>query len=226
LEVLNKFKVKGTFFQLSSLSPTYPHINKRLHDAGMELSHHSHSHADLSKSSVDLDKEIAQGFDVHQEAWTQQIGGEKSYPTWFRCPYGSCVNTKRARLLMGQKNMMHAFWNVDTRDWAEKNPKVTCQVAWDGMLAVRKGIVLFHDIQKATPEALDCLLGKVKQYNAGRVAADQFKFVRMSDVFTYVNKRDHSDFKAWPGYPKSAAPQDPWCRNASKTLHPEINGCF
>lgn len=94
VDVLNRYKVKATFFVIGKWAEQYPDDVKTLQKSGMEIMSHSYAHDHMTKLS---DQAITADLD-HCGKVIQQITGKK--PTLFRCPYGDyddhVVNTVRA----------------------------------------------------------------------------------------------------------------------------------
>jgi peptidoglycan/xylan/chitin deacetylase (PgdA/CDA1 family) len=149
---LQRYGKKATFFWLAqNLEPNRAVVEK-VKAAGHALANHSYSHANLPKvSSEKLRQEI--------EASTQVQARFYGYrPAFFRCPYGAGLNVARIRQMIADQGMIHVFWNVDSLDWQDKNPASIHARVKKQMLAEKKGVVLFHDIQPPTLEASRLLM--------------------------------------------------------------------
>jgi len=86
IEIMDKYKVKTTFFVVGSWVDKYPESVKQLHDAGHEIMNHSNSHPHMTQISVEKMKEEVEKCDEKIKA----ITGVK--PTLFRAPYGDYDN--------------------------------------------------------------------------------------------------------------------------------------
>ena len=54
------------------------------------------------------------------------------------------------------------FWDVDTLDWKKKDPEELLEYSLEQIERVKKGIVLFHDIQPQTIAIMPSLLEELK----------------------------------------------------------------
>ena len=97
LDVLEKYKVKATFFmvghRLKGMNKSVvTGILNRVLDAGCQIGNHSYSHADFNTLSVEG---MQEEFNKTQQAVYDMVG---VYPTVMRPPYGS-LSKDRAKLL-------------------------------------------------------------------------------------------------------------------------------
>lgn len=142
---------KASFFWLAeNAAPNVASI-QAAGQAGHMRGVHSFSHPDLTAAKIDLKHEIDEA--THDLA---KIYGEK--PNYFRCPYGSCIFSKRPSKVLVRKRirnlrMVHVLWNVDSIDWQDKDPKVVYERTIKEMTLAGHGIVLFHDIHPQSVEA-------------------------------------------------------------------------
>lgn len=156
LKDLARHGISATFFWLAKLGPAQADLIKEAGDQGHLLAVHSYSHLDLTKSDSDLDREIKRA--------TKELGalyGKK--PSYFRCPYGSCIFSSRARKktvrqIIADQKMVHVLWNVDTLDWNDRNPTSIFKRASKQMDIEKGGIVLFHDIHPQSVVASELLI--------------------------------------------------------------------
>ncbi len=157
IKAISNVGMKGHFFWLSRQMELYPDLVKAAGDAGFKRSSHSYTHANLPKlGEVGLKKEIDDATDTFEK-----IVGER--PTFFRCPYGACNgNGSRIRQKIANQKMIHAFWNVDSLDWQDKNAYSIYERVKKQMEINGRGIVLFHDIHPQSVEAMKLVVGYIK----------------------------------------------------------------
>ena len=110
LDILKARGVKATFFLVGPQVNKYPDTAKRILDEGHGIGNHTWSHKDLSKLSS---KQIAEQVDKAQEAIAKATGFT---PTLMRAPYGA--TSGKLLDVLHERDMLHVFWTVDTRDWA------------------------------------------------------------------------------------------------------------
>lgn len=146
LDILNKYKVKATFFVLGSMAEKYPAVLKRINDDGHEIGNHSYAHSNLS---VMTDKEIQKDITQTNELIAKHSGQQ---PGLLRPPYGA-FNQKVVQAVPG---MRLALWDIDTLDWQVRNGKKIVEKVEQH---VKNGdIILMHDIHKTTANGVEPLI--------------------------------------------------------------------
>ena len=152
IDIMEKYKVKATFFVVGDWVDRYPESVKALHEAGHEIMNHSNTHAHYPQMTAD---QVVADLNACNDK-IEKITGVR--PTLVRLPYGdyddNSVNAVRS---IGMEPIQ---WDVDSLDWKDlEAPEITKRVT----SKVQAGsIVLFHNAAKHTPEALsgiiECLL--------------------------------------------------------------------
>ncbi len=148
IDILDKFKVKTTFFLVGQWVDKYPESVKALHEAGHEIMNHSNTHPHMPQLSTDKMREEIKNCDDKIQA----ITGKK--PFLFRPPFGDYNNTTvQVCREMGHYTIQ---WDVDSLDWKDLGvdsiyERVTKKVT-------NGSIVLFHNAAKYTPDALPRIL--------------------------------------------------------------------
>ncbi|EGP5602608.1 polysaccharide deacetylase family protein, partial [Enterococcus faecium] len=141
LDILKRKNIQATFFMLGENVSRNKEIVKRIFDSGHEIGNHSFSHRQLTLLS---DEEIKNEInDTDREI--RKITGVT--PSYIRPPYGS-VNKIIANI--GKRPFIE--WSVDSRDWESKNKEAIINEVKNQVYP--GSILLFHDIQEATVEAL------------------------------------------------------------------------
>lgn len=148
IDILNKYKVKTTFFVVGQWVDKFPESVKALSDAGHEVMNHSNTHPHMAKLSVEEMKKEILGCDEK----IKKITGKT--PILFRPPYGEYNNA-----VVGVcRELAHYTiqWDVDSLDWKDLSAsEITNRVT----KRVKPGsIVLFHNAAKNTPAALPSIL--------------------------------------------------------------------
>ncbi len=171
IAILDKYKVKATFFVVGAWVDKYPESVKQLADAGHEVMNHSNSHPHLTTLSEDeIKKEINTCSDK-----IQAVTGIR--PTLMRPPYGD-YNDK---VVSAARDIGHYTiqWDVDSLDWKDLQPSAI----YDRVVKrVSPGsIVLFHNAAKHTPAALPQIFEKLIQ--------DGYSFVPISELIYKENYR-------------------------------------
>lgn len=164
LDILRRYNVKATFFQVGTLIEENPDMARRVHDEGHLLANHSYAH-NYSKLY-----ETEDGFITEIEktdALIREITGVEEYPKVFRFPgggynSGSWGESKQAyKKVLAEKGFRYCDWNALNGD-AEGGSKSAEQLlARVQKTAVKEDVViLMHDAatKKTTAEALEPIL--------------------------------------------------------------------
>jgi peptidoglycan/xylan/chitin deacetylase (PgdA/CDA1 family) len=95
-------------------------------------------------------------------------------PDLFRTPYGA--HCKQLSDILQGLGIKHTGWDIDPQDWRVRNAK-KIEAYVEGHLKHVRGrqILLFHDVQAATVEALPRILDWLDKENAARAAAGKPK---------------------------------------------------
>ncbi|KAI8054571.1 hypothetical protein BDF22DRAFT_619129 [Syncephalis plumigaleata] len=110
LDILDKLKVKATFFFLGSSVAQRPSVAKRAYDAGHLIASHTWSHPHLM--SIPDDQIIAE-VKMSEEAIFNATGVR---PAYIRPPYGEA--DERVKEIFKQLGYRAIMWNMDCRDYA------------------------------------------------------------------------------------------------------------
>lgn len=145
LDMLREQNARATFYVIGERVATWPKLAARIAEEGHEIGNHSWSHPDLSGYS---DTKVLSQIDRTTIAVWQATGRP---PVTFRPPYGSFTRAQR-QMLHTSRKLPSILWDVDPRDWKRPGASVVA----DRILAgTRQGsIILSHDIQKGTVEAM------------------------------------------------------------------------
>ncbi|MGH8335501.1 MAG: polysaccharide deacetylase family protein, partial [Gammaproteobacteria bacterium] len=147
---------KATFFSIGKHALYHPEILKQVAAAGHTIGTHTYSHADLTKLQPDQAKaEIEKGLSAVKFA----LGGPPS--AFFRFPYLRGPQDMEAYL--GSRGIAIFSTDIDSFDFRRGTRPEALVKSVVGRLEKRgKGIVLLHDFQKHTAEALPALLAQLK----------------------------------------------------------------
>lgn len=171
LDVLNKHKVKGSFFLLGTRIEKYPDVARRIKSEGHEIGNHTYWHPDLTKSGKD---NLIWEIEKNEQAIRSVIGIKTDL---FRAPYGA-LNEELVETL-GEKGYRGIGWSVDSEDWKSLTAK---EIKQNIIQFVHPGaIILLHSAGhwtqdlSGTVEAIDELIPILK--NRG------YEFVTVSDLW-------------------------------------------
>lgn len=152
ISILDKYKIKATFFVVGSWVDKYPESVKQLSDAGHNIENHSNSHPHMPQLSVEkMTNELETCNDK-----IEKITGVR--PILFRAPYGDYDNAMLNTVT--SLGMYTIQWDTDSRDW--KKEYTTDMIVKGVVDNVKEGsIVLFHNAAVNTPEALPIIIEKL-----------------------------------------------------------------
>jgi peptidoglycan-N-acetylglucosamine deacetylase len=159
LDILEHECVKATFFLIGKMARNFPETVRRIRDAGHTIGTHSYSHP-LTFHRMSLERaefEINQGI----AAVTAALGDGTGPAPFFRVP--GLLRAEPVERYLTSLNLQ--VWSADflADDWLRIGP---AQVYWRALQRIeasRKGILLLHDIQAKTVEALPYLLRELKR---------------------------------------------------------------
>ena len=157
LEALAAHCTKATFFAIGKHALYHPEILKQVAAAGHTIGTHTFSHVDLSKLQPDQAKEeIEKGISAVKLA----LGGTTP-SSFFRFPLLRGPQDMEAYL--GSRNLAIFSTDIDSFDFKHgKNPDAVVKTVIEKLEKKGKGIVLMHDFQKNTSQALPALLVQLK----------------------------------------------------------------
>lgn len=161
INYLNQNNACATFFILGNKVEIYKDTLKNMIKYGNEIGNHSYNHKWLTKLTInDYKSQINDTQKIIQDNLNYN-------PVLFRPTYGS-VNNK----IRNNTDLKIVLWNIDTRDWSQKNSKeianVAIKKAYDG------AIVLMHDTHKRTLDALKIIVPTLKKQG--------YQFVTVSEL--------------------------------------------
>ena len=147
---------KAVFFPIGKHATYYPEILRQVAAAGHTIGSHTWSHADLSKKSPDEAKaEIEKG--ISAVAWA--LEGTPVSP-FFRFP--ALKHPPEMVTYLGERNIGIFSTDLDSFDFKMRKPDQVIKSVMDKLKKNGKGIILMHDFQKPTSEAIGTLLDQLK----------------------------------------------------------------
>ncbi len=152
LEILEKYKVKTTFFLVGDWVKNFPDSVKKIAEHGHDVGNHSDTHPHMTQmSTADMVSQIQACNDKIKELTGKQ-------PTLFRAPYGD-YNNDVVKSVNGC-DMYCVQWDVDSLDWKDPTPE---QIKKNITSKIKNGsIILMHNGAKNTPEALPAVIEAIK----------------------------------------------------------------
>ncbi|HWJ99285.1 MAG TPA: polysaccharide deacetylase family protein [Xanthobacteraceae bacterium] len=149
--------VKATFFIIGKHATYHPNILKDVEAAGHTIGAHTWSHANLEKKTFDQSKEeIEKGIAAIQWA----LDGRESAP-FFRFP--ALKHPPEVVKYLASRNIAMFSTDFDSFDFKMRKPEQVIKSVMDKLEKHGKGIILMHDFQHATADALPELLKQMKE---------------------------------------------------------------
>ena len=159
LKALQDNCTKATFFEIGEHATWRPDLAKQLAAAGMTIGSHTWSHKDLAKNPYAKDVEQAkQEIEMGVSAVHIAVGG--STAPFFRFP--DLQQPRDAMTYLGTRNIAIFSTDIDTFDFKLRSPEDVVKSAMTKLAKNGKGILLMHDFQHATAEAMPELLRQLK----------------------------------------------------------------
>ncbi|MEA2997178.1 MAG: hypothetical protein QOG74_2727, partial [Alphaproteobacteria bacterium] len=155
LKALAEQCVRATFFPIGLHATYYPEILKQVAEAGHTVGSHTMSHKNLAKKTAEEGKiEIESGMSAVRAA----LGGPIA--PFFRFP--ALQHPPEMVTYLGERNVAIMSADFDSFDFKLHKSEQVVKSVMDKLAKHGKGIILMHDFQKATAQALPQILAKLK----------------------------------------------------------------
>jgi peptidoglycan/xylan/chitin deacetylase (PgdA/CDA1 family) len=158
LKALEEHCIKATFFPIGKHATYHPEILKQVAAAGHTIGNHTWGHKDLSRKPYDdleqAKEEIEKGISAVRMAL-----GTPGAP-FFRFP--ALKHPAEMVTYLGQRNIGIFSTDVDSFDFTMRKPDQVIKSVMARLEKQGKGIVLMHDFQHSTAEALPELLKQLQ----------------------------------------------------------------
>jgi peptidoglycan/xylan/chitin deacetylase (PgdA/CDA1 family) len=160
LKALQDNCIKATFFEIGEHATWRPDLTKELVAAGMTVGSHTWSHKDLAKNPYAKDIEQAkQEIEMGVSAVHMAAAGGPIAP-FFRFP--DLQQPPELMTYLGTRNIATFSTDIDTFDFKLHKPEDVIKSAMTKLAKNGKGILLMHDFQHGTAEAMPELLRQLK----------------------------------------------------------------
>jgi peptidoglycan/xylan/chitin deacetylase (PgdA/CDA1 family) len=160
LKALQDNCIKATFFEIGEHATWRPDLTKELVAAGMTVGSHTWSHKDLAKNPYAKDIEQAkQEIEMGVSAVHMAAAGGPIAP-FFRFP--DLQQPPELMTYLGTRNIATFSTDIDTFDFKLHKPEDVIKSAMTKLAKNGKGIILMHDFQHGTAEAMPELLRQLK----------------------------------------------------------------
>jgi peptidoglycan/xylan/chitin deacetylase (PgdA/CDA1 family) len=148
---------KGVFFAIGKHATYHPEILKQVAAAGHAVGAHTWSHVNLNNKKMteqQVKDELEKGFSAVRMA----LGAQPA--PFFRFP--QLQHNPAAMAYLGGRNVAMFSTDLDSFDFRANNPEQIVTTVMAKVDKLGKGIILMHDFQKNTAEALPALLRRLK----------------------------------------------------------------
>ncbi len=174
--------LKATFFEIGEHAMWHPELSKIVAQAGMTIGSHTWSHKDLAKNPYASDIEQAKAeIEMGVSAVTRAVGAPIA--PFFRFP--DLQQPPELLAYLGTRNISTFSTDIDSFDFKIHRPEQVVQSVMTKLKKRGKGIVLMHDFQRGTAEALPQLLQQLK--------ANGFMIVHMVPASTLATLPKYDD---------------------------------
>jgi peptidoglycan/xylan/chitin deacetylase (PgdA/CDA1 family) len=161
--------VKATYFLVGQMASAYPSVVRRIYNEGHTVGTHSQKHPHFERLSM---RRVEREVDGGINSVTTALGDAKALSPFFRIPY--LGRTNAIERFLERKQLVTWSADVDTNDWWRgSSPGAIVKRTMRRLNAKGRGIILMHDIHRATAMALPMLLNELKAngYNVVHVMA-------------------------------------------------------
>ncbi len=151
LDALASHCTRATFFMVGRMAVADPKMVRSVEAAGHTIANHTWSHRNLyQRSARRAGGEIELGISAVQLAATKPIS------PFFRFPY--LADPKSMIAYANERNLAVFSIDIDSNDYKTSQPERVYSNIMKQLRSRRKGIILFHDIQRSTAYAMQRLL--------------------------------------------------------------------
>jgi peptidoglycan/xylan/chitin deacetylase (PgdA/CDA1 family) len=157
LKALAEQCTKGLFFAVGKHASYHPEILKQVLAAGHTVGTHTWSHVNLNSKKMNEQQvrdELEKGFSAVKSAL-----GQPPAP-FFRFP--QLQHNPAAMTYLGTRNVAMFSTDLDSFDFRSENADKIVNTVMTKVDKLGKGIILMHDFQKLTGEALPVILARLK----------------------------------------------------------------
>jgi peptidoglycan/xylan/chitin deacetylase (PgdA/CDA1 family) len=159
---------KATFFEIGEHAMWHPELSKMVAAAGMTIGSHTWSHKDLAKEPYASDIEQAKN-EIEMGVSAVQTAVAAPIAPFFRFP--DLQQPPQLLSYLAERNIATFSTDIDSFDFKLRRPEQVIQSVMSKLKKNGKGMVLMHDFQRHTAEAMPELLRQLK--------ANGFKIVHM-----------------------------------------------
>jgi peptidoglycan/xylan/chitin deacetylase (PgdA/CDA1 family) len=151
--------LKATFFEIGEHAIWHPEIAKQVAAAGNTIGSHTWSHKDLAKNPYASDLEQAkQEIEMGVSAVHMAVAGPIA--PFFRFP--DLQHPPQLLSYLAERNIATFSTDIDSFDFKIHKPELVIKSVMSKLEKHGKGIILMHDFQRGTAEAMPELIRQLK----------------------------------------------------------------
>jgi peptidoglycan/xylan/chitin deacetylase (PgdA/CDA1 family) len=159
LKALQDNCIKATFFEIGEHATWRRDLSREVAAAGMTIGSHTWSHKDLAKNPYAKNIEQAkQEIEMGVSAVQMAVGGPIA--PFFRFP--DLQQPANLVTYLGTRDIATFSTDIDTLDFKLRRPEDVIESAMTQLAKRGRGILLMHDFQHATAQAMPELLRQLK----------------------------------------------------------------
>ena len=159
VKALNNECLKATFFEIGEHATWHPEITKQVIAAGMTVGSHTWSHKDLARKPYAEDIELAKK-EIEMGISAVHMAADAPIAPFFRFP--ALQHPPQLMAYLAERNIGVFSTDIDSFDFKIHKPDQVIKSVMTKLEKHGKGIILMHDFQKATGEAMPELLRQLK----------------------------------------------------------------
>jgi peptidoglycan/xylan/chitin deacetylase (PgdA/CDA1 family) len=149
---------KAVFFSIGKHATYHPEILRQVLAAGHTVGTHTWSHANLNSKKLN-EQQVKDEIEMGMSAVKLALGTAPA--PFFRFP--ELQHNPQAIAYLGQRNVAIFSCDIDSQDYKKAStPEKVVETVMSRLDKLGKGIILMHDFQKHTAEALPELLRRLK----------------------------------------------------------------
>jgi peptidoglycan/xylan/chitin deacetylase (PgdA/CDA1 family) len=151
--------LKATFFEIGEHAMWHPEITKQVIAAGMTVGSHTWSHKDLARNPYASDLDLAKQ-EIEMGVSAVHAAADAPIAPFFRFP--NLQHPPELLSYLAERGIASFSTDIDSFDFKMHKPDQVIKSVMTKLEKHGKGIILMHDFQRGTAEAMPELLRQLK----------------------------------------------------------------